>query len=280
MMTLYEAAKFFDAEVFEDVFDDRVRFSGQFLPFPDSRNSGPSTRRRILETAPGVILPAKGTFREINSGEVFIAAGATYDSFHGRNIRAKRPVTTAVGMYSYGTPGQILANTPAGSDLYLDLNYIRRFIHEDQATYDSGYELVFHSSYIVNRDYVVTNGTKYYQAMQDSHVEHSGFEICEAVELYNPKITATISAQGTTYNATTDTYTQTSYSNVPIFIVNGILEYHHEALGFVPIEAGDKTISVLKSAVPSLGVGSKVNSYKVISVSDKGTYWLCHGRRV
>ena len=280
MMTLYEAARVFDSFVFEDVFDSTFQFAGQFLPFPDSRNSGPSTRRRILETAPDQAMPPRGTIKETASGEVYIVAGPSNDFFRDEQIRTKRPITPSQGLFNVGTPGEVLASTFSSDPLYLDLNYIRRFVNEDKAFYENGYEMVFSHYYFVPRGSIFTNASKYYQTMQDSHVEHSGFEIVETVELYSPITTATIVTQGTTYNPVTDSYNSTTYTNVSIFVVNGVLDFEHESLGSLPIETGDKTISVRKSTAALLSIGSKIGNYRVLSMTDKGTYWSCHARKV
>jgi hypothetical protein len=280
MMTLYEAAKFFDSAVFSDAFTPTTTFAGQLLPFPDSRNSGPSTRRRILEVAPDVVIPAKRSIKESNTSQVYIVAGASTDLFRGQSIRTKYPVTPAHGLFDYGTIGQFLANTGFSTDLYADLNYIRRFITEDKSSTEGGYEMLFGSSYYLVRGTVVRTGGRYYMATQDSRVEHSGFEIVEAVELRDPIKTQNIVIQGTTYNPTTDSYNSTTVSNATTFVTEGVLDFDHEALGFIPIEAGDKTISVLKTTASTLSVGSTIGNYKVLSKVDRGTYFSTHARRL
>jgi hypothetical protein len=127
---------------------------------------------------------------------------------------------------------------------------------------------------------VVYSGGNYYRFRQDTREDDIGFTVGESIKLRDPLGTATFQAAGTTYNPVADNLTPPApITGVVTFSEHIILDYVHEALGFIPIAEGDKAISFLKSQVSSVKANDKIGTYKILSVDDRGTYWTIHGRR-
>lgn len=229
--------------------------------------------------SPALTLPARGAVKETVTGTVYVLAGPSADFFRNGAIRVKYPVTPAQGLFSVGSPAEVLANSFAASQLYLDVNYIRRVVTEEKSFYNSGYEVIFNPYSSVSRGQVFVGGGRYYLAMQDSRTENSGFAVVEAIDIYSPLSTVTITTQGSTYNPVTDTYNSTTYTSVSVFSIDGVLDFEHESLAAHKVEDGDKTIYVRKTTAANLAIGSKIGDYRVISMDDRSTYWACHSRR-
>jgi len=278
MISLKQAARAFDDQTFSDVHGTTSDFVGKLLPFNDSTRSGPATQRRILDTSVDSVIP---TEREIVSGGiVYIVAHRNVDFFKGEIIRVKYPVLPAAGTYFIRTISQVLAGTGGTPAAYLMPMYIRRAIFEDQADYAGGYIIYGSSYYSIHSGEIISDGSQYYVAREDSRVDEAGFGAAEVTDLVDPLQSLDVVLNSASYDPVTDSYTPTTLPSVSVFVEHYSLDFKNVALGFEGIEAGDKAISMLKSDVSSIKPNDRVGDYAVRSVRDRGDYWTVHGRKV
>lgn len=280
MMTLQEAAGFFNEQLFTDSYGTAT-FYGQVLPFADSTRSAASATRRILEVRPAVAIPTKRTVTAYSSGIKYIISNKMPDYFQGEQIRAKYPILPVTAQYNIRSIPQVLASSGGITDAYMVPSYVRRQVVADAADYLGGYEINFSSYYAIAQGAIINGEGKYYRVRETSRVDDIGFGAVEAVELQSPIQTYTFQAQGTVYSPTPGTFnTVAPITGVVCLVENVMLDFQHEALGFVKLEPGDKSISFLKSVVASAKVGDMIGSFRVESVTDNATFWTVQGRKV
>jgi len=277
MMTLTDAAGFFNDQVFTDVFSSAT-FSGQVLPFPDSVRSGSSTRRRILDVAPGIVMPNQRLVT--TAGQVYIVADANLDFFHGETIREKYPILPVDNQYTLCTVGQLLAGSGGTTGVYVSPSYFRRLTFEDQSEYSAGFSLYLSSYYQIPAGGVVYGNGEYYRTREISRIDSIGLGVAEAAELVDPVSAVTIQMYSQSHDPVLDSYPAlTPVTNVPVLTEHISLDFQHESLGFTEVRAGDKAISILKSAA-DVNINDLIGKYKVLSKTDLDTWNTCHCRRV
>lgn len=275
MMTLVEAASFFDESVFTDTYGVST-FNGQLLPFSDSTRSGDTTRRRILEVAPSVTIPVRYTVTS-SSGQVYLVSLGAEDFFDGDAIRMKYPVVPVSDQFVIRDIGELLAGSGGSTDSYMLPSYIHKNSVEDQSENVSTYN-VFHSRYYtVSPGDILYGGGKYYRAREGSRVDDIGFGVVHAVLLESPTATLDYTSNGD-LDVITDTYTPTVTSNVPCFVEQIVFDFHHTAVGANSVQPADRAVSFLKSDVASVATRDTIGSYRVLTFDDNGTFWTIHGR--
>jgi hypothetical protein len=280
MLTLVEAAHYFDEQKFTDSYGSAY-FYGQILPFADSTRSGNASKRRILEVAFGTVIPVKKVVTEEASGIKYLISSGAYDYYDGDVIRIKYPVMPVSDIFSIRTIGQVLAGTGGTTDAYVSPSYIRRVVYEtEQSDYDGGYEMYHSSYYTVTAGQIFYGSGKYYRARENSRIDDIGLGVTEAVELQAPVQTMTFQGAGTVYNPATDSYTPpAAVTGVSCFVEKALVDFYHEALGFVKIEEGDKSISFLKATITTVKPEDTIGGYRIMSVTDNSTFWTCHARK-
>jgi hypothetical protein len=280
MMTLNQAARFFDEQLFTDSYGTAT-FYGQILVFADNTRSASSATRRILDVGPSVSIPQKRTITESVSGNKYIVAYKASDFFQGDEIRAKYPILPAYNQFNIRSIDQVLTGVGGVTDAYMVPSYIRRNIVEDNSDYLGSYEIHFSAYYAIPQGNIIHGEGKYYRVRENSRVDDIGFGAVEAVELQDPIKTYTFQGQGTIYDPVTDSYNTPAAINGVVCLVEHVtLDFQHEALGYVRLEPGDKSISFLKSVVAAVTVGDRIGNYRVESVTDHTTFWTVQGRKV
>ncbi len=279
MMTLADASRFFDDQTFTDT-NGTATFAGQILPFTDSVRSGASTKRRILDVDSDVTIPIGNTITEA-SGRVYIVASVNEDYFQGDVIRAKYAIAPVSDTYAIRTIGQTLGSAGGTTGVYALPSYIRRVIFEEQSGYSGGFEIYMSPYYSAVQNMILYGNGRYYRTREKSRIDDVGFTVVEAVEIDDPISTVTVQQKGTVMDPATDDYVAAApITGVSVFMEHIEVNYLHEALGFVRLEAGDRAISFLKSVVTTIDVGEMVGDYLVKAVSDEDTAWTVHGRKV
>jgi len=278
-MTLKEAAQVFNKNTFTNTFGAET-FEGQLLPYTDTTRSGSSTRRRILEVDPEVVIPNERMVISL-TGTNYIVAEEAPDLFLGSQIRSKYPVLPVHETYIIRTVGQTLAGSGGQTGVYVSPSYVRRVYFEDQSDYVGGYEMYFSSYYTVARGAILYSNGKYYRTRESHRLDDIGFGVSEAVALDDPINTMVFQSKGTIYNPVNDDYTPPApVTDVDVFTEHISLDFIHESLSYISLEAGDRAISFLKSQVVSVAVGDEIGSYVIKSVDDNTDYWTVFGRKV
>lgn len=274
MIDLYDTAELSNTTPFIDTYGSSIIY-GAVLLYNDSTRSGSSAGRRILKFSPSDEIPLERTLTNQLTDEVFILASPEYDSYRGQLIRVKYPSLKARVAELLSINDVLLSND--GTEIYVDVNYLRRTIYEDQSEFGHGVYIYFSSYYDISYGDIVKVGNSYYRARSDSRIDELGLHVVEAVQLDSPVSSLDIHVKGT-YDPVTETDDGSDYLSTTVFIESASIDFVNLNRSFVKVEDGDKVISVSKSDVSSIVVGSTIGSYNVVSVTDRTTFWSCHCR--
>lgn len=276
-MRLKDTVSMFATETFIDVFNPGTTFMGKINPFSEVANSGVASQRRILETFPTTVVPA-GKVIQTPSGGKFIVAALNHDYWFNEVIRHKYPILPVTDMGTLGSIGQHLAATPADAFVYAHPYFVRREIDEaERSDYLSGYELYFASVKQFVRGSVLTLGTQTFRLKTDTWIDGAGFSAVQAILLEPPFQSLDIESQKTTYDPGTDSFAKVNVPAVPCFVEPLKQDYEFVSPAFTPIEEGDTAISLLKTSA-TVGVNDLIDSYRVLSLRDFGTWITCQCR--
>lgn len=274
MISLYDSATLSNTTPFVDTFGSGVIY-GNILLYNDSTRSGSSAGRRILKFSPETTIPERRTLTNQLTGEIFILADPEYDSYRGEIIRVKLPALKARASNLLSVNDVLTSST--GTQFHVDVNYLKRTTYEDKSEYDSGVYIYFSNYYDVTYGEVIKVGNSYYKTRSDSRIDELGLHVVEAVRLDSPIQVFSVYVK-TGYSPTTDEVIETPYIGVTTFVEPAVIDYINISRSFAKISDGDKLISISKSAVPVLTVGTKIGNYSVISVTDNSDSWSCHCR--
>lgn len=274
MINLYDTATLGNTVPFMDTYGASVVY-GNILLYNDSTRSGSAAGRRIIKFSPEDLIPLQKTLTNQLTGEVFILAEPEYDSYRGQLIRAKFPSLKAVQATTLSINDSLISE--AGTTVYVDVNYLKRTVYLDKGEFDPGVYIYFSSYYSIAFGSVVKVGNSYYKTRSDSRIDELGLHVVEAVQLDSPLATANV-VVNTGYDPVLDVDTSVTYNDIPIFSESAIIDFVNLNRSYAKIEAGDKSITVSKSAVISITVGSKISNYNVVSITDMTDSWNCHCR--
>lgn len=278
-MELKDAVSLLSTEVFSDAFDGLTTFNGKVNPFSEITTSGETSRRRILETPVTEDIPASRVIESYH-GEKFIVADANPDFWNGEYIRYKYPLLPVTQMGAVGTIGSTMSASQPDQQVYCYPYFVRREpLNEERSDYLSGYELYFPNVKKFNRGDILNLGSDYYRCKTDTWVGGAGYSIAQGVKLESPIQVFDIELQSGVYDPITDTFSPTTVPTVECFVEPLNQDYEFVSPSFVAIEAGDKAISVIKTAAdPS--VNDRIGDYRIQSIRDFGTWVTCQCRRM
>jgi hypothetical protein len=268
-MRLMQAAKFFDKTVCKDAYGLGT-FLGQLDLYDDSKRDGLTVERRILSTAPDVVLPARRTIQI--EGESWIIGFKNVDTFQGAAIRHKYVIHRAATLGTIQTPKQKL--TTGGVSLYSSAVWLKDA--KEVATSSRLYSFMntfFALSETVVPGDILTLGADSYR-IRNVYESAAGVKIGEAnIMPSNTKTTASYKAlSAQVYNAATDSYGVIIPTTIDILWERFQDSYVYESQAAPTYEVGDMLIVVQKSIIASPRAADEVTIqgelWKVVSFQD------------
>jgi hypothetical protein len=269
MITMAQAAATFNKANFTDI-NALNPFVGQLLPFNDSTRSGSTSRRRILEVAPAVVVPK--VIVEVDSEEVFIVSLPSTDFFKDALVRRKHPIIPAEASYSVKTVKEILDASP-GVNEWGTVSYTRREILEDSSDYLGGYSVIFPSTVTILAGQYVILGTTTYRAREDSYVDELGFSVVEVVRIPGLLQDVTITVKGV-YDPVEETSVDVP-TTVSCVVEERTKAYTNTRMDSEKNEDGDVTISTLHPCK----VGDLAGSFVILHLLVEDDVYEAHCRR-
>jgi len=246
-MKLSSTVKRFSTVEFHDAYSVTNTFMGRLDPYNESKGTGISAHRRILETTSDTTIPMTKTIEDENS-QIYITGSRTLDYWKAEVIRHKYALIPVEVSGDFGDIGQILNGHPAESGVYAFPYATRReSIPEDQSDALNGYDIYFPPVYDLTAGTIFVVSDTYYRLITDGALDGVGFLYAAAVKLDSPGQTMDIEVSGTTYDPVTDSYSSSSYPAIDCFVEPLSKDYEFVTPAFEKIEAGDKAISMLKS---------------------------------
>lgn len=270
MISLKEAAAAFNKVEFTDIASLNP-FVAQILPFNDSTRSGPTSRRRIMETDTEITPPE--VVIQVTTAEVFLTATPSHDFFKESLVRNKRPIIPSDGEYTIKTVEEIL-NSAAGISEYGALNYSRREVLEDSSDFLGGYSAIFPSTVSLVASQYVIKDTSYYRARSESHVDELGFSNVELILLPDAVQTLDIVVKGV-YDPVTETTSGDVTTPVLCVVEERSKSYENTRMDALKTEDGDFTVSILHACE----VGDLAGTFKIIHKRVAGNVNILHCRR-
>lgn len=276
-MNLHQVTAKYMTETFIDPYGVGASFKGAIRPFAEVTNSGPSSRRRILETLPNVTIPADSTIR--HGGVTYIVGGKNTDYWRNEEIRWKYPILPCDLTVQVGSVAQILAGSLSAKLYYCYPHFVRGTIMDTESSEVwSNFSLYCSMSVPMNRKTVVLSSEgKYYRMRSAPFFDGAQFQVAEALELDNP-LRSLVYVRATGYDPITDMIVTGSSTVTPCFVEDAYLAYDHTSERHAYLEPGDKTIT-LKPA-QAVRAGETIGEFKVLTIdTDADGCSVCHCRR-
>lgn len=276
-MNLHNVVARYQTETFTDPYGLSPALTGAIRPFAEVTNSGPSSRRRILETLPGVTIPTDSAVR--HGGVTYIVGGKNVDYWRNEEIRWKYPILPCDLTMRTGSVAQILASTLPAKIYYCYPHFVRGSVLDTESSEVwSNFSLYCSMAVPLNRNSIIlTSAGKYYRLRSAPFFDGAQFQVAEALELDAPLQSLTY-VRNTGYDPVTDTITSGGSTVTPCFVEDAYLAYDHTSERHAHLEPGDKTIT-LKPAQP-VRAGETVGEYKILTIDmDADGCSVCHCRR-
>ena len=263
---------------FIDPYTPTATLAGSVRPFAEMTNSGPSTRRRVLETPPDEVM---FTDRVLSDGkEIFLAGAANYDFWREEVIRIKYPVLPCDFTFKIATMLQILTNSLPSRNAYAYPHFTKGPVLDSESSkVFSAFTLYTSSIETIVKGNVVVQGSKYYRVRSDPHLDGAGFQVAEVILVADPVQSLTYVRQ-TGYNPSTDTITNGGSSTVTTFVEDAYISYDHTSERYADLKPGDKNIT-FKPTGGAPKAGETVGNYRILTLDTlSDTTFSCHCRRI
>ena len=274
-MRLNRAASFFDRLVCRDAYGT-ASFKAQLNLFDDSTRDGLGSVRRVLSTAPAIMMPARRAIA--TEGKVWLVGESHPDYFTNGTIRNKYTLHQADALVSLMTFSEALAGS-AGYSLYAARAWVKAAKQvEVSSELFNTFELFVAATESLPDLCVVQVGGDLLLA-QDPYPTEGGFLAAHAVHLPEPLATASLHRR--TYQPVTDTWGEV-VSSLPVLRMRWQEHFRYFARYSTPYAAGDQQIIVRKADAPLVGPSDTLTlasqTYTVVVAYDEGDVWSIHGR--
>lgn len=274
-MNLHRTVERFAVDPFVDPYNPTNILRGAVRPFNDVTNSGPSTRRLILETAPSETMFAKSIVTR--DGAPFIAAAPNPDYWRGEKLRIKYPLLPC-SAGKIGTVLQAITNTVPTTAVYCYPHYTKRqSVVAQESDWSSEFSLFLSPTEAVTKGQLFIQGNTYYHIRSVPYIDGAGFLVAPASLLDTPVRTLTLTPTQA-YSPASDTTPAGTPETVTAFVEEAFLAYDNTSERYTTLKPGDKTITI--KPIMTLKVGYLIGSYKVLSIDvGAGGESMCLCRR-
>jgi hypothetical protein len=291
MMTLTEAAGYFNNTEFLDAYDNSISILGRVAAYDDNSRDSLSTDRRIITVSPGTVIPTRRVVT-FAGGTAWIVGELTED-YHGEaQLRNKYVLHKVSGLATVKAFDEALLGE-AGKTLFAGKLWVKDVKESEESSDVFGTYHIYVSSYEDIRDPDFANGTFHdgreknvlinlqgkWFIVRDSFESAGGFTVAVTDELPDPVV---IDVDFITYtrNRVTETNTPTTNS-IKAINLRWQSHFSYPDLYSVDFKRGDAQILILKDDVtPSAGstVALSGRPFKVVSILDNGKVWSVHLR--
>lgn len=278
-MDISAAAAYFDDTLCTDAYTPTKKFYAQWDLFDDAKRDGPTTVRRVLSTAPAVVMPVRGAISV--AGVCWLVGSAHDDHFSGSVIRRKYNVHLSSGLGIQRT----VAETLSGATGYF-LHAARVWIKSSKEIDESSNLFSLYDVFVAPSETVAIGniltvaGQRHW--VRNSYPGETGLTILECDELPISCL-QTISYRAQTYLPISDTRTATTTA-AQCLRVRWQNAFEYADAGSKKYETSDSVGFVLKSAVPAAKAGDTLvapdGAWNVLEAqSFDASTWHLHLRR-
>ena len=275
-MNLHKVTAKYQTETFSDPYGLSPNFKGAIRPFAEVTNSGPSSRRRILETLPGVVIPAGRIVT--HNGTNYVVGGRNIDYWRNEEIRWKYPILPCDISMQVASVGQIIGSIVPAALYFCYPHFVRGSVMDTESSNVwSGFSLYCSSAAPLGRNQIAIANGIYYRIRSAPYLDGAAFQVAEVVGLDNPLQSLTY-VRNTGYDPVTDTITSGSTAAVPCFVEDAYLAYDHTSERYAKLEPGDKTITF--KPAQAVRAGETIGQYRILTIDiDAAGCSVCHCRR-
>jgi hypothetical protein len=278
MPEIFDVANHFDDISITDGYTGAYLFKAQLSTFLDASPDGSVAQRRVMSTAPGIVIPAR---RAISAfGEDWLVGAANVDGIYGQVIRQSFWTKKVSDTFSKLTPGEAALGA-AGTTLFGHRSYLKDTVNGvSDAEYDPFWEIYFSPTESVDKGHFLRAGGKHFR-VRSSHLEIDGLTSAACDELDAGEYLAlTFTAPGA-YDPVADTYTGSTVSTTGL-LFDRYKWYDQQTEADLKSMSGDMNIVVAKSAItPAVGhqVTIAGRDWQLLAVTSDLDSWACHIRR-
>ncbi|UCV26797.1 hypothetical protein [Ferribacterium limneticum] len=276
-MRLAKAASYFDRTICQDAYGSAT-FKAQFGLYDDATRDGLGTVRRILSTAPELVMPARHAI--VVEGVTWLIGDKHQDFFGALAIRHKYVLHKAEGLANLRSFAECIAGT-GGSQAYAAPVWIKTNKQvEISSDLFNTFEVILGQGEAVGVPSVIELNSKFF-LVHSTYPTEAGFLAASSVELPSPR--STITSISRTYVPNTDTWTE-----APVSVTGLHMRWQEHFKYFAQYstdyEAGDMQVLVTKTDVASVKAGDRFvvggQTYSVVVAYDETPIWSCHVRPV
>lgn len=277
MMTLLDAASYFNNDEFADAYGSGEFFRGRLEPYPDTMRDSLATERRILITDANSVIPARQTVT--SHGQTWMLGTMSLDTHRGQVLRNKYIAHRATTLATVGTFSQVIANAGLRR-LWADRLWVKEW-RETQESSDmvGNYQLFFAGSEDLGGDDMMVKVGNTWHISRADYATVGGFLVSAADELPEP-VVVQVSYGTVAYNPRTDSRTSTTSSLTGLLLrwQSHFTYFANQAATYLP---GDAKLIVRKTDMTTKSgdtVTAAGHAFRVIEVSDEGLVWGLHVR--
>lgn len=270
-MNLHRVSKKFDTSLFTDYFGVGSSFYGQVNPYTEGVRSSAPTRRRVLSTAPDVVIPSG---RVVTTQGVTYVLGAPSEDFHrGTVIRIKYAMSPADTFFTVRSIPQLLSGAAGTTSVAAMLFRAEVVVTSFDRFYRvPKYEIYFSSVHEFPEDSVFTSTLGTFFSTVKSGIDGVGIGMTEAVDVGSTAFRTVAVTCVTGKNIVSETQTTTAYAAVPALIIYARYAYEFLSGDNKDIEPGDYIAWLPKSVVlVAPKEGSTVDGKRVVSYREDPT---------
>ena len=275
-MKLSAVSRFFDRMVCKDAFGTAT-FKGQLDLFQDSVKDTEGTTRRILSTAPDVVIPAR---RIIEANDTYYLVGDHYDdNFNNKVIRSKYIIVEAHEEAEYQSLNGICTSV-APTLTYVAKTWVKDSKDVAQISDLTGvFRISLADTEDVQINHVIRIRDKHYLVRQVD-TGPSGIKDATCDEITDPAVEDVTLTQST-LDPVTESQVQTTRSiRVVRLRWQSLFEYRNI---FAPKFTYDDQQVVISKSIPSIASGNTVTmsdgKWFINTLLDRGDVWVCHVSR-
>ncbi|MBI3144731.1 MAG: hypothetical protein HYZ18_05565 [Pseudogulbenkiania sp.] len=275
-MKLKNVSKFFDRTPAVDGYTGLNAFKCQLEPFDYVKIDGAAVKRRVMSTAPEVVIPTRKVISI--DGQRYLVGDSSPDHWNGETVRNRYVIQGADDSVQIQSIAQVLANT-AGTTAYASIEFNKVSTDErDNSDFHPQYHIYFGPTESVPKHSVLTAGSKTY-LVREAHPTLGGLLDALSNELDSPVIDAA-TFKSRSYNPVTDTYTDTP-ATVRCMRVRWQDHFTYLSQGSTKYESGDMQVFVPTSVTPKAGDTLTLTDgvWTLLSVVAESTFRSLHVRR-
>lgn len=278
MPEIFDVAKHFDDIAITDGYTSAALWYAQISTFLGSSPDGSVAQKRVVSTAPDLVMPARRVITAL--GETYVVGSGILDGIYGRSIRKTYWTKLITDTFQILTPAQACLGS-AGTTAKGRREYLKDLVNnQTDAEYDPFWEIFLASTETVAKGTFLKVGSTLYRA-RSVHLDDAGFTNAASDQLDAGAGVSVTFTQTGAFDPITETYASGSVTTAGILLDRYKL-YEQLTEADALNKPGDMSLIVAASAItPLVGRNLSIASrdWEVLTVTAELDAWHLHIRR-